>query len=91
MKKGRSNDNNNNHDNKYCSRNCCPCKDLGPYLPSRYETINMLSDDGDSIIAPEYEYTSDQYKRKSGQIFVNVDSIGEKLAEAFTRILKGEL
>ena len=87
-----STNNNKKHDNKSCRRNCCPCRDLGPeYLSSRYEVANILSDDGDSIVAPEYETTSEQYGPRKGQLFINADTIGEKLGDVFADIIKGNI
>jgi len=93
MRKGRVSKNNKDKEcNKYCSRNCCPCIDLGEHLKSRYEVVNILSDNEDSIFSPEHENTTfDYYGPRKGQLFINADSIGEKLGEAFANILKGNI
>ena len=92
MRKGESNSNKHKQDNKSCRRNCCPCKDVGEeHIRKIYERYNLLSDDGDNIVAPEHENTAfDYYGPRKGQVFINADTIGEKLGNAFADILRGE-
>ena len=94
MKKRRIfNNNNGKSDNKcYCSRNCCPCKDVGEeHIRKIYERYNLLSDEGDSIVAPEYETTSEKYGLRKGQVYINADSIGKILGDTFADIIKGNI
>jgi len=78
-----------NNNKKQTNKNiCCPfacpnCQLLGgEWVKSRYEVVNILSDNSNSIFSPMHEQYHDDYEddhrsriRNSGQVFLSADLI----------------
>ena len=76
-------------DNSFTNRkykNLCPfacpnCATLGEYLGSKYEVINVLADNGDSIFSPMDEKYTEEHKTsvRNGKVFLSADLINDFL------------
>ena len=78
------------------NKNLCPyylCQTVGPekdYPPvTKYETFNVVAENGDSIWSPEYEHSYEelapQKREEEGQVFINADLVGKIVNSKFSK------
>jgi hypothetical protein len=75
----------------YCPFRCWTCEILKEFVKSRYEIINILADDEDSIFSSMHEKYDEDHglPTRSGQVFISVETL-EKIDDKIDLIQKGQ-
>jgi hypothetical protein len=87
----RDDDDYKSNNKKVSNKSICPfacpnCASLGEYVESRYESISILSDNGDSVFDPLHEKYHEEHKksiRNGGKVFLSADLVDSFLQQNF--------